>query len=87
MESYSEDALMEQEDECRKALRTLSKAIVIRLVVMVLLVVVMLRTGMELLVVGLVVFVTLINITSGILLFGEWKKQRAKLKEILSLYE
>ena len=57
------------------------------LLVMVLLVVVMLRTGMELLVVGLVVFVTLINITSGILLLGEWKKQRSKLKEILSLYE
>ncbi len=87
MESNHEEALMAREEECRKALKTLGKALFMRLVVTVLLVVIPLRTGTEPLVLGIVVLVGFVNLTSAFVLLQEWKKQRKLLNEILDQYE
>ena len=78
---------MAREEECRKALKTLGKALFMRLVVTVLLVVIPLRTGTEPLVLGIVVLVGFVNLTSAFVLLQEWKKQRKLLREILDQYE
>lgn len=74
----------EREERCRKAIRTVSKAIFMRLFVTVILVWALLQTGPELWVIGLIAFVLVINL-SGLLPLGtELKKQRKELKEILT---
>ena len=74
----------EREERCRKAIRTVSKAILMRLFVTVILVSAPLQTGPELWVIGLIAFVLVINL-SGLLPLGtELKKQRKELKEILT---
>ena len=74
----------EREERCRKAIRTVSKAILMRLFVTVILVWALLQTGPELWVIGLIAFVLVINL-SGLLPLGtELKKQRKELKEILT---
>lgn len=82
-----EEILMEQEENCRKGLKTLAKALFMRIFVLVLLVFVLLRGQMELWILGLMLFVTLITVAGALPLVSEWKKQRKKLKEILDQYE
>lgn len=82
-----EDELMEQEEKCRKALRTVGKAIAMRLFVTGILVWILFQTGTELWIVGLMVLVLLINL-SGLLPLGtELKKRFQELKSIIDQYE
>jgi len=83
----SEDALMEQEENCRKGLKTLAKALFMRCFVLALLVFILLRGNLELWVIGLMLFVTVITLAGALPLVSEWKKQRRKLKSILEQYE
>lgn len=83
----SEDVLMEQEEKCRKSLRTLGKALVMRLFVTVLLAFALTRTDGQLWVLGLMAFVMVINLAGALPLVAEWKKQRHILREILDQYE
>lgn len=83
----SEDVLMEQEENCRKGLNTLAKALVMRIFVLALLVFIVLRKDMELWVMGLMIFVLIITLAGALPLVTEWKKQRRKLKSILDQYE
>ena len=83
----SEDVLMEQEETCRKGLKTLAKALVMRIFVLALLVFILLQRNMELWVIGLMIFVLIITFAGALPLVTEWKKQRRKLKAILEQYE
>lgn len=83
----SEDILMEQEENCRKGLKTLAKALVMRIFVLALLVFILLQRNMELWVIGLMIFVLIITFAGALPLVTEWKKQRRKLKAILEQYE
>ena len=83
----SEDALLEQEENCRKGLKTLAKALFMRVFVLVLLVFILLRGNMELWVIGLMVFVLIITLAGALPLVAEWKKLRKKLREIIGQYE
>ena len=83
----SEDELMEREEKCRKARKTVTKAIAMRLFVTVLLVWILFQTAMELWVIGLMIFVMLINLSGLLPLIAELKKQNRLLKEIMDQYE
>ena len=83
----SEDALMEQEEICRKGLKTLAKALFMRVFVLALLIFILLQGNMELWVIGLVLFVLIITLAGALPLVSEWKKQRRKLREIIDQYE
>lgn len=74
----------EREEQCRKALRTVRKAVFMRLLVTGILLWVLLQSSMEIWIVGLMAFVLIINLTGLFPLVSEWKKQRIKLKEILA---
>ena len=76
--------ILEREERCRKALRTVAKAILMRIFVMAILFWSAFVNGMEPWVLGLMVFVLIINLTGIWPLVSEWKKQRAILKEIIA---
>lgn len=78
---------MEAEEKCRKAMKTVTKAIIMRLSVTGLLLWITLQSGMELWAVGLITLVLLINL-SGLLPLGtELRKRLKELNSILDQYE
>lgn len=79
-----EDDYFQREESCRKALKTVNRAIFMRLVVTALLIWTVLQTHLELWIAGLMAFVLIINLTGILPLWQERKKQRRLLKEILS---
>lgn len=83
----SEEELMEQEEKCRKALKTVGKAIIMRLFVTGLLLWILFQTGMELWILGLMVFVLLVNLSGLLPLGAELKKRIRELRSIMELYE
>lgn len=83
----SEDLLMEREEKCRKARKSVSKAIFMRLFVTGLLLWVLFQTAMELWVLGLMAFVLLINVSGLLPLVTELRKRNRELKEIMDQYE
>ena len=83
----NEDILMEQEENCRKGLKTLRTALLMRVFVLGLLLYILLRGDMQLWILGLMLFVTIITVAGALPLVTEWKKQRKKLKDILDQYE
>ena len=74
----------DREEQCRKAIRTVGRAVFMRLVVTALLIFVLVGTGMEVWVIGLMAFVMIINLAGMLPLVQELKKQRKVLKEILA---
>ena len=82
----TEDELMEREDKCRKALKTVGKAIFMRLFVTALLVWIVIQNGMEFWVMGLMLFVLLINLGGLLPLCGELKKRILELRSIMDQY-
>lgn len=74
----------DREEQCRKVLRTVGKAIFMRLLVTALLIFILIGTGMQVWVIGMMVFVLIINLAGMLPLVQEWKKQRKLLKEILA---
>ncbi len=79
-----ETDVYDREEQCRKAIRTVGKAIFMRLAVTALLIFILVGTGMEAWVIGMMVFVMIINLASLLPLLRELKKQRKALKEILT---
>jgi uncharacterized membrane protein HdeD (DUF308 family) len=75
--------LSEREERCQKAMKTVAKAIFMRLVVTGLLIWVILSTVRELWVVGLMLLVLVINVTGILPLAAELKKRRAEWKLLL----
>ena len=78
-----EPDIYDREDQCRKAIRTVGKAVFMRLLVTALLIFVLIGNGMQGWVIGLIVFVLIINLTGMLPLVHELRKQRKLLKEIL----
>ena len=74
----------EREERCRKAIRTVAKAIFMRVFVTVILAWALLQTSLELWVIGLMAFVLIINLSGLLPLVAELKKRRKELKEILA---
>lgn len=74
----------EREERCRKAIKTVTRAMFMRLFVTAILILAVLRTNMEIWVIGLMIFVLVINISSMLPLVTELKKRRRELKEILA---
>ncbi len=87
MEKKTEEELMELEDRCRRSMKTVRKAIFMRLFVTALLVWVLLQTDMQLWVIGLMALVVIINLSGLLPLAGEWKKRRRELSSIMDQYE
>ena len=87
MEQYSEEELMEREEKCRKSLKTLGRAIFMRLFVTGLLIFALLRSEMQLWGYGLMAFVLVINIGGSLPLLTEFKRKRLELKSIMEQYE
>ena len=79
-----ENDLFEREERCRKAMKTVSKAIFMRLFVAAVLIWAVLKADMEPLVIGLMALVMFLNLTGLFPLITEWKKRRRELKEIIA---
>ena len=73
------DAFFLEDEKITKALKTVRKAAIMRIFVTALLIWILFQSSMELWVVGLLVFVILINLTGMIPLIQEWRKQKRKL--------
>ena len=83
----TEDELMAREDKCRKALKTVGRAVFMRMFVTGLLVWALLQTELRLWVMGLMSFVLVINLGGMLPLVTELKARRRELKEIMDQYE
>lgn len=83
-DSPEELDLLEQEERCRKVLRTVGKAIFMRLFITAILVFALIRTAVQGWVIGLLILVVLMNLTGILPLLSEWSKQRKRLKEIIA---
>lgn len=78
-----EPDIYDREDHCRKAIRTVGKDVFMRLLVTAVLIFVLIGNGMQGWVIGLIVFVLIINLTGMLPLVQELRKQKKLLKEIL----
>lgn len=83
LEPVEDRDLQEREERCQKAMKVVTKAILMRLVICVLLLWVVLRTGLALWAVGLMMLVMLINFTGILPLAAELKKRRQEWKALL----
>lgn len=83
LEPVEERDLLEREERCRKAMKAVTRAIVMRLVICALLIWVVIRTELALWTVGLMLLVMLINVTGMLPLVTELKKRRLEWKALL----
>lgn len=79
--------LFAQEEKCQKAIRTVRRAVLMRLVVTAVLIWAMILSAGEALAIGLLLLALVLNLTSALPLVAEWKKQHARLKELIALEE
>lgn len=86
-EKTSEDELLEREDRCCKAIKTLRKAIFMRLFVTAILIWAVIQTDLELWVIGLMALVLIINLSGLLPLVKEWKNRCRERKEIIAQFE
>ena len=84
---FTQDELFEQEENCQKAIRTVTKAIFMRLVVTVLMIVVVSGNPEQVWAWGLAVFVLLINTMGTLPLWKEYSRQKQTLKHLIELEE
>ncbi|MBO7252943.1 MAG: hypothetical protein J6V25_10010 [Oscillospiraceae bacterium] len=82
----SED-IYDQEEKCQKAIRTVGKAILMRLVVAVLMIWVVIRNPEQVWAWGMMAFVMLINGLGAVPLVQEWLKQKKRLAELIDMEE
>lgn len=79
--------LFAKEEKCQKAIRTVRRAVLMRLVVTAVLVWAMILSAGEALAIGLLLLALVLNLTSALPLVAEWKKQHARLKELIAMEE
>ena len=82
-----QEELFEREEKCQKAIRTVRKAVFMRLFVTALLLWTAFGNHMEVWAVGLLVLVMLINLTGVLPLISEWRKQKKLLAELIAMEE
>ena len=85
LDSLSEMDPYDREERCRKTIRTLLKAVVVRIAAGVLLAVAVIRANAAPIAMGLTGFALLLILSGLIPLVRELKKQFALLKELLAL--
>ena len=78
------DELFELEEKCIKSIRTVRKAVFMRIFVTGLLIWAVVVGNMDLWVVGLISFVMIIKIIGSLPLVAEWKKQKKRLQELIA---
>lgn len=83
LEPMEDRDLPERQERCQKAIRTIRKAVFMRLLICGILIFVVLKTPMELWTVGLMLLVLVINIVGTLPLTAELKKRRAEWKQLL----
>ena len=76
------DSFFLEDERITKALKTVRKAVIMRIVVMVLLIWTLFQTAMEPWIIGLMVFVLVINLAGMIPLVREWRAQKQKLDDL-----
>lgn len=81
------EELFEREERCQKAIRTVRKAVFMRIFVTGLLIWAAFRSHLEIWVVGLLMLVMVMNLTGLLPLIAEWKKQRSLLQELIAQEE
>lgn len=79
------DEIFALEERCTKAIQTVTKAIVMRIMVSGLLIWIVAAVNHSALVIGLTVFVLLINLTGLLPLAGELKKRLAEQKKLRAM--
>jgi membrane protein involved in colicin uptake len=83
LEPDQDRSLLEREERCQKAIKAVSKAVFMRLVICGLLIWSVFSTNMELWAAGLMILVMVINCTGLIPLIAELKKRRTEWKSLL----
>ena len=83
LEPVGERDLAERQERCQKAMKTVGKAIFMRLVICILLIFIVISSIREIWVAGLILLVLLINVTGSLPLISEMKKRRAEWKLLL----
>ena len=83
LEPVDDRDILDREERCQKAIKTLTKAIVMRLFFCALLIWVVFRTQLALWTVGLMLFVMAINVAGILPLAAELKKRRQEWKQLL----
>lgn len=76
------EAFFLEDERINKALKTVRRAVIMRLVVTALLVWIMIVSRQQIWVVGMVAFVLVINVTGSVPLVQEWRRQKKKLDEL-----
>lgn len=85
LDSLSDMDPYDREERCRKTMRTLLKAILMRVAAGVLLTIAVIRTGAAPIALGLAVFVLLIILAGAAPLVRELQKQMCLLKDCLAM--
>ena len=83
LEPVDDRDLLDREERCQRAIRTVTKAIAMRLFICALLVWVVLRADMALWTIGLMLFVMVINVSGILPLAAELKKRRQEWQKLL----
>lgn len=83
-DTFPEKDALEREEHCRKVIKTVGKAIFMRLFVSAILLWAVVRADMAPWVIGLMLLVLIINLSTMLPLITELKKRRRELKEILA---
>ena len=86
-ERIDQDALYAQEEQCQKTIRTVGKALFMRLVVAALMVWVAVSNPNKIWAWGLAAFVLLVDLTGAVVLWKELSGQRKRLKELIAQEE
>ena len=81
------DELFEKEENCLKAIATVRKAVLMRLLVTVLLIWAVVVNPGQLWTSGLLVLVLMVNLVGSLPLIAEWKKQRKLYKDLIAQEE
>ena len=78
------DELFEKEENCLKAIATVRKAVLMRLLVTVLLIWAVVVNPGQLWTSGLLVLVMIVNLVGSLPLIAEWKKQRKRYRDLMA---
>lgn len=81
------DELFEKEETCLKAIATVRKAVLMRLLVTVLLIWAVAVNPAQLWTSGLLILVMIVNLVGSLPLIAEWKKQRKRYRDLIAQEE
>lgn len=81
------EELFLEEERCQKTIKTVGRALFMRLVVAVLMVWVAMGNRTQVWAWGLAAFVLLVDLTGGAVLWKEYRKQRKRLKDLIAQEE